>query len=978
MKIDNRAPVKHPFMWWENGAVHVNKDYQLFFPQDVNWVHHHNDRHHATFPISKGWYAVENHKEETDISYHINTIKGNSYFAGPSKYDFFGGYDHGRDCGTMHVADHHITPGKKMFQWALEDLGDAWNNNLTDTDGEHAELMAGSFSNDQPDFTYIQPYEIKYFSQYWYPIHGIKIPVFANLSGAVAIDRELQKVRITVPNVTKEAKFEVILNDKVIISDTITLNPSEYKEYDTKLKRTANYTICLTSSEGVELMNYTEDKPQEFRLPKDNVDINDTRSGKLPHQLKTVQEVFLMGQHVDQYRDPSWKGREYYKVALDKDPEFVPALIAMAEDCYNTDHYEEGLQYINRAEKVLCRWNQNPEDGSIFYFKGLLLWRLHRESDAYEALFKATWSNNVISPAMTHIAAIDGRRQDWKLMKEHAMCALRKEKEHAICQTYYAIANYKLGNSKEAICLLEDIVHRDRLDHFARFMLAYYTDTIDDFYGLLYSNPSQTCLDIAFNLLDAGLKDEASVLLHGLEDAKVWHDWTFPISTMAHYTLASIDPTHKFKPNPFVTVFPYRLEEIDILKTAIAVNPIDFTAHYLLGCIFYDKLFYAEAAAEWQKAIDLNPDFYISYRNLAVVNYSKLGYLEKAIELLKKAVEVYEKTISNTLPNKYRTKEIKHNEFEYHVVGTPFDDYVKCIGRGINITEEPIRCNLPIDRGFRSLTPYETGLDTLVKELNYVMAKQGVNNNERLDYLLTHKPETLTDNLTWDLADAYSAVLDFDKALETLRNHEFVAAECQETYLTEAYTFALCCKGRLLRKEGKLEQALECFRNAQRQPQNFRAGWWDTQALYYAIWFEAETLLMLGHKAEACVVAQKNVPFIHSGYSPYMGPECDYYVALSMRILGDEVNSRQYMTHCIMKWEQEAANEMDRKPIITSLYWSYIPDAVKESKATYKTALGYGCLFFGNSEGAVEYFREALALNPDSPKAHFELYMLNK
>lgn len=978
VKIDNRTPVKHPFMWWENGAVHVNKDYQLFFPQDVNWVHHHNDRHHATFPISKGWYAVENHEEETDISRHSNTIKGNSFFAGPSKYDFFGGYDHGRDCGTIHVADHHITPGKKMFQWALEDLGDAWNNNLTDTDGEHAELMAGSFNNDQPDFTYIQPYEVKYFSQYWYPIHGVKVPVFANLNGAVAIDRKLQQVRITVPNTVKEAKFEVKLNDTVIVSDIVTLNPSEYKEYNTKLDDNANYTVRLTSAEGTELINYTEDRPQEFRLPKDNIDINETRSGKLPHQLKTAQEVFLMGQHVDQYRDPSWKGREYYKVALEKDPEFVPALVAMAEDCYNTAHYEEGLRYIDRAEKVLCRWNQNPEDGTIYYFKGLLLWGLHREYDAYEMLFKATWSNNVISPAMTLIAAIDGRRQNWKLMKEHAKCALRKEEEHAVCQTYYAIADYKLGNKEEAVNWLEDIVRRDRLDHFARFMLAYYTDTTDDFYGLLYSNPSQTCLDIAFNLLDAGLKDEAFALLHGLEHAKVWQDWTLPMSTMAHYTLASIDPAHKFKPNPFVDVFPYRLEEIDVLKAAIADNPTDFTAHYLLGCILYDKLFYAEAAAEWRKTIELNPDFYISYRNLAVADYSKLGHPEKAIELLKKAVEIYEKTMPNILPDKPRAEEIKRESFEYHIVGTPFDDYVKCINRGVSTVEEATRCVRPTDRGFRSLTAYEAGLDTLVKELNYVMAKQGVDNNERLDYLLAHKPGTLTDNLTWDLADAYSAVFDFDKALETLRTHEFVAAECQETYLTEAYTFALCCKGRLLRKEGKLEQALECFRNAQRQPQNFRAGWWDTQALYYAIWFEAETLHMLGRETEVCAIAQKNVPFIHSGYSPYMGPECDYYVALSMRMLGDEVNARKYMTDCIMAWEQEITRDTDCKPIVTSLYWSYVPDAVKENKAAYKVALGYGRLFFGDTEGAIRCFSEALVLNPDNLKARFELYMLSE
>lgn len=985
VKLDNRTPVKHPFMWWENGAIHVNKDYQLFFPQDVNWVHHHNDRHHATFPISKGWYAVENHEEETDISRHPNTIKGNSYFAGPSKYDFFGGYDHGRDCGTMHVADHHITPGKKMFQWALEDLGDAWNNNLTDTDGEHAELMAGSFANDQPDFTYIQPYEVKYFSQYWYPIHGVKVPAFANLHGAVAIDREMQKVRITVPTITHAAKFEVLSGSKVIVSDTISLNPSEYKEYDVQLSADIDYTIRLSDSMGKVLMDYTEDRPKEFKLPQDNIDINETRSGKLPHQLKTAQEVFLMGQHVDQYRDPSWKGREYYQVALEKDPEFVPALLALAEDCYNTAHYEDGLQYIERAEKVLCRWNQNPEDGRIYYFKGLLLWGLHREYDAYETLFKATWSNNVISPAMTLIAAIDGRRHDWEKMKEHSRRAMRKEEEHAICQTYHAIADYKLGNGDAAIEQLRDIVSRDRLDHLARFALAYYAgkmgvtksgETMTDFYSLLFSNPSQTCLDIAFNLLDAGLREEAVALLSGLQNTKVWQDWKQPMSTMAHYTLASIDPTHTFEARPLVDTFPYRLEEIDVLRSAIMRHPNDGSSHYLLGCILYDKLFYSEAAEEWQKATELMPDFYISYRNLAVANFSKLGHPEAAVSLLEKAIDVYEKNVENAPASYRRAEEITRDEFEYHTVGTPFDDYVNCIDRGVDTTEEAQQCERPTNRGFRSLTPYEAGLDTLVKEINYVMVKLGFDDRKRLDYVLAHKPATLTDNLTWDLADAYSANFDFDKALETLRNHEFVAAECQETYLTEAYTFALCCKGRLLRTQGKLQEALTCFRNAQRQPQNFRAGWWDTQALYYAVWFEAETLKMLGQDKEARKVAKRIVPFIHSGYSPYMGPEADYYVARCMQLLGDEVDARLYMTQYEEQWKREAACDTDRKPIVTSLYWSYVPNAKHESKAAYTVALAYARLFFGDKENAIRLFHEALALSPDNLKAKFELKML--
>jgi tetratricopeptide (TPR) repeat protein len=948
VKLDNRTPVKHPFMWWENAGIHVNNDYQLFFPQDVNWVHHHNDRHHATFPITKGWYAVENHKDETDISLHKNTVKGNSYFAGPSRYDFFGGYDHSRDCGTLHVADHHITPGKKMFQWALEDLGDAWNGNLTDMDGEHAELMAGSFSNDQPDFSYIQPYEVKYFSQYWYPIHGVKLPVFANLNGAVALDRELQKIRITVPVETEGALFEVLLKGQIICSDTITLKPSEYKEYDAKLDKNAAYTVRLVSKDGVVLMDYTEDRAQEIRLPKDNIDINETRSGKLPHQLKTAQEVYLMGNHVEQYRDPSWKGREYYKVALDKDPDYVPALVAMAEDCYNTAHYEDGLKYIARAEKVLCRWNQNPEDGSIYYFKGLLLWGLHREYDAYETLFKATWSNNVVSPAMTLIAAIDGRRRDWGKMKEHAACALRKEKDHSICQTYCAIADYKLGNTKGAITRLRVIVAKDPLDHLARFVLSYYAgaegvagegELMSDFYGKLFSNPSQTCLDIALNLMDAGLIGEAISVLEGLENAEVWPDWTMPMSTMAHYTLAVLygkagDEKQASKhrtlatANPYVDTFPFRLEEIDILKAIVKANPEDATAQYLLGNILYDKLFYAEAAECWKKASMLSPDFYIPYRNLAVASYSKLGRKDEAVGLLKKAVEVYE------------------------------------------------RINIDPDADAAKTRKQEEGLDVLVKELNYVMCKQGVDGRERLSYVLEHKPCHLSDNLTWDIADAYSNVFEFDKALDMLSNHEFVAAECQETYLTEAYTFALCCKGRLLRREGKLQEALDCFRRSRQIPANFRAGWWDTQALYYAVYFEAETLKMMGREEEAKSVAQKNVPFIHSGYSPYMGPECDYYVALSMRMLGDNVNSREYMSRCIMQWEEEVSNDADRKPIVTSLYWSYVPDAVKESKAAYTVALAYGKMFFGDREGAAKLFREALGLNPDNLKAKFELYLM--
>ena len=48
-----------------------------------------------------------------------------------------------------------------MFTWAYNQLSQSWENALTDTDGAYCELMAGSYSDNQPDFTWLEPMETK-------------------------------------------------------------------------------------------------------------------------------------------------------------------------------------------------------------------------------------------------------------------------------------------------------------------------------------------------------------------------------------------------------------------------------------------------------------------------------------------------------------------------------------------------------------------------------------------------------------------------------------------------------------------------------------------------------------------------------------------------------------------------------------------------------------------------------------------------
>ena len=1008
VKLDNRTPVKHPFMWWENAAIHVNKDYQLFFPQDVGYVHHHYDRHHATFPISKGWYAVENHEEETDISRHPNTIKGNSYFAAPSRYDFFGGYDNGRDCGTVHVADHHITPGKKMFQWALEDLGDAWNNNLTDNDGEHAELMAGSYADDQPDFTYMAPYEVKRFSQFWYPIHGTGLPIFANIHGCISMDKEQKKVGLAVTKKVEYAVFEILLKENgentVLLEEKVTLAPSESVSYEFAGEKEKRYTFRLTTAEGEIWMDYTEDIPDEIRVPEDNEGI------PTPEELTTAEELTDTGLHIDQYRDPSWHGREYFERALERNPAYAPALLAMAEDALNRCAYEEGLGYIERAERALFKHSHNPYDGTIYYLKGLLQYGKGEIDEAYETLYKASWSANVIAPAMTWIAGIDGQRGAYADMRDHASMAIAKEGQHAVARAYLAIAEYQLGNKERAVKILEEILGEgkqtgaiagavadargvgrwdgDKLDHLARFLYTYYTKKdMAEFYALLKSNPSQTCIDIAIDLLHAGQKKEAAAVLKGLKDSKnavgfvpvgVYASDAVPqpvegaegrygefdrfevkagtpdktalvqgsygntkggeglgnLSVMGHYILADILQQlgekeeaevlrSVVKGHYVVDIFPYRPEEIKVLAKAAEEDETDAVAVYLEGCILYDKLHSEEAAKCFEEAIRRDPDSYFAYRCLGAAYFSRLNRRQEALPLYKKAMEL------------------------------------------------------------------TSGNEMLLIETNFVMSHIGVDPDERLTYLLANKPEKINDELTWEIADAMTACEKYEDAVKLLKSHEFVAAECQETYLTESWTFANVAIGRLLMRDGKPEEALSYFRDAQKIQENFRAGWWDTQALYYARVHEANCLLALGRKEEARNVASKVLPFIHSNYSPYMGPESDVYVGMAMRILGDDINSRKYVSKSVMHWEDDLKGALggngrkatgdgrrDRKPIVTALFLTTVPDGEKEHDSEIYQALGYSRLFFNDPVGAKEYFTKSLELDPSNRKARFELSLL--
>ena len=171
----NPTELPQTFLWWANPAVHVNDAYQSVFPPDVNAVFDHGKRAVSTFPIATGVYYKMDYSAGVDISNYRNIPVPTSYMIADSKYDFEGGWENDTRAGMLHVANHHVSPGKKQWTWGNGDFGRAWDRNLTDSDGPYIELMAGVYTENQPDFSWLMPYEEKSFTQYFFPYRELGI-----------------------------------------------------------------------------------------------------------------------------------------------------------------------------------------------------------------------------------------------------------------------------------------------------------------------------------------------------------------------------------------------------------------------------------------------------------------------------------------------------------------------------------------------------------------------------------------------------------------------------------------------------------------------------------------------------------------------------------------------------------------------------------------------------------------------------------
>ena len=610
MRVYNRTPRRHSFLWWENAAVPVNEQYRLVFPPDVHYVQFHYRKNVTSYPVASGVYNGIRMGNGVDISYHKNTKQPTSYFCAETKYDFFGGYDEGRRCGVIHVADHTVSVGKKMFTWAYNQLSRSWEKALTDTDGPYAELMASSFSLNQPDFAWLMPYEGKEFSQMWYPVGDIGMPLCACREAAVSIHDGKMYLQ---PAVELRGYTLKTVSGEYPVSGTprevITLPAAEGEN-----------AFALLNEKGRAVLRYERPDPRtakEMPAPIPDNPALDT--------LRTAQEAHLMGVHAEQYRDPSIRPSAYWREALKKDPEYVSALTCLAE--WELSHFrpENALELAERAWRKVTVRNFHPESGELQYLMGRILETLGREDEAWEWYMQSAWAQDARSRALTRAAMIEGRRENWESMEGLAVQALKAHADNETALLLRLIARRRLNRNGAA----EDL---EALRKYDPICLAARALDNAGLFGGMGADLCQSALDAAQTLWEAGEKKAAACLLEQLPRKVAQTEF------VRAYLLRDESILGRTKGLDVGIAYPSREIEYRALRWACEKRQDDAAALRLLGCILYANENYRDAEEAWEKARLADPQNAQVYRNLAVARYSHLNRREEALPLLDHAL----------------------------------------------------------------------------------------------------------------------------------------------------------------------------------------------------------------------------------------------------------------------------------------------------------------------------------------------------
>lgn len=918
-KVYNRTPFPQTFLWWANPAVVVNKDYYSVFPPDVNAVFDHGKRAVSSFPIATGEYYKVDYSAGVDISRYKNIPVPTSYMAINSKYDFVGGYEEHIEAGLLHVADHHVNAGKKQWTWGNGDFGQAWDRNLTDEDGPYIELMTGMYCDNQPDFTWLQPYEEKSWVQYFMPYQKVGLVKNATRDALINLLPEGDgRMKVILYTTAAHREVRVMLtnveNHRIYL-DTLTAVSPEHTymqvvECDTQ--KAEDLKLVVLDEKGNVMVSYQADKPEIRPIPEP------AKAALDPKQIASMEQLFLTGHHLEQYRHATYQPLDYYMEALSREEGDIRCNNAVGLLLMRRGRFAEAQRYFERAIKTQTERNPNPYDGEPYYNLG---WSKKMQGDvdgAYDAFFKATWNAAWQDAGYMGLAQIDMIRKDYENGLDHIDRSLYRNWLNHKGRQLKASFLRKTGDYTRAMALIDESLSMDRFNmgcRFEAYLIRKLQGKVEEAAAVkeemktLMRGAVHSYMEYAIDYASAGMYDEALQLLSFVtEDTEN----TYP---MVYYALGYFSSKAGKKDEALAYYqkaeqmcpdycFPNKLEEVLMLQDAMTLNPTGAKAPYYLGNFHYAVRCYEDAVACWETSAALDDCFPTVLRNLSLAYYNKQHNPQKALAALEKAYN-------------------------------------------LDTTDARILMEL----------------DQLYKKLRYP-------HRQRLDFLEAHANEVeQRDDLCIERITLYNQLGEYQKAYDLINSRKFHPWEGGEGKVTSQYVFCRVELAKQALAEKRYADAVRLLKETEKYPDNLGEGklsMAEENDIHYWLGCAYEGL---GDMEQAKAYFERATkgsaePAIAFFYNDQQ-PDKIFYQGLAWRKLGEEDKARSRFNRLIKHGEKHLFDKVKIDYFAVSLpdllIWD--DDLNVRNLIHCNLVMGLGYLGLGDKEQARKFLSEVIRLD---------------
>lgn len=630
VRLYNRNECRQTFLWWANVAAAVNDDYQSFFPRDVTWVADHAKRAVVTFPQATGKYygvdysarAASGHDDADRLDWYRNIPVPTSYMALGSDSEFFGGYDHGRAAGFVHWAPREISPGKKQWTWGNAPFGLAWDRNLTDGDGAYVELMAGVYTDNQPDFAYLNSGETKSFSQFWYPISeiGPAQAATSDLAGRFDVVDGVASIGIISSEHFDVVDIRVRLQSGEIVNiDSTALTPATPFRAE-KSGVTAGAVLEVFAGGRLALVVSSEEHTGAGEAP---VPASEPAS---PQDVGSIDELVQVAVYLEQYRHATRSPVPYWQEVLVRDTGESRAHLALGALAYQRAEYECALRHIESSLARTASWTPTPLSGEAHYRAGLTLVRLARDDEAAARFARAGWDAAHSSAAGFALAKLQCRGADLHRAVITLQSVLDSDPCHLQSADLLATILTEHGDSDRARQLVDRTLAADPLDAWARHLrgdepTADATIAVDialEYRAAGFYPAALDMLDRADALnrcRPLGQVNSGPIVAYHRADV-LEASGEHSRALVAWQSAAGVDARH---------ALPTRLDDVDSLVRATEKGLGGALALALLGHWQYDRRRYGDAQRSWTAALSrglIPHEAAIVHRNLGLAAYN--------------------------------------------------------------------------------------------------------------------------------------------------------------------------------------------------------------------------------------------------------------------------------------------------------------------------------------------------------------------